>query len=293
MNTERAAPERIREWSEEVARDPASLAFLPLAVAYRAAGRNEAALRLCLRGLERHSTHVEAHHLLGELYRERGDAVRACDEWEIVLRLAPEHAGSRRSLGLLLAERGEWKRARRHLDLLAADGPLDEQAGAARTEARFRTGSFAPPSPPQPSPAPSAATGPVRGDPLERLHAALRGAGERAGFRGALLLDGRGDLLAGALRTEGGEPATTAGAALRGTVADAEQAARHLGLGAWRGILIESTAGAVRLAPVHGGLLAIAAERRIPPGWVLRITERLRREASAALDEAAPTEEVG
>ncbi|MDQ3557191.1 MAG: hypothetical protein M3409_10525, partial [Gemmatimonadota bacterium] len=86
---------------------------------------------------------------------------------------------------------------------------------------------------------------------------------------------------------------TTAGAALRGTVADAEQAARHLGLGAWRGILIESTAGAVRLAPVHGGLLAIAAERRIPPGWVLRITERLRREASAALDEAAPTEEVG
>ena len=42
----------MQRWSEEVARDPRSLAFLPLARAYRKQGLRDASLQLCLRGLE-------------------------------------------------------------------------------------------------------------------------------------------------------------------------------------------------------------------------------------------------
>ncbi|HEV2147999.1 MAG TPA: tetratricopeptide repeat protein, partial [Longimicrobiaceae bacterium] len=110
-----ATPAQIRAWSEEVARDPNTLAFFPLAEAYRREGRRDAALRLCLRGLERHPTHVEGHYLLGRLYREGGASVKAFDEWDMALSLDPEHAGARREIGLVCAERGEWGSALRHL----------------------------------------------------------------------------------------------------------------------------------------------------------------------------------
>ena len=45
-------PQQLRQWSEEVAADPGSPAFLPLARHYREAGRHDAALRLVLRGLD-------------------------------------------------------------------------------------------------------------------------------------------------------------------------------------------------------------------------------------------------
>ncbi|HEX2188418.1 MAG TPA: tetratricopeptide repeat protein, partial [Longimicrobiaceae bacterium] len=122
-----ATPAQIRAWSEEVARDPATLAFLPLAEAYRQAGRRDAALRLCLRGLERHPTHVEAHYLLGLLYREGGESVKAFDEWDMALSLDPEHAGARREIGLLCAERGERASALRHLERAAAADPADAE----------------------------------------------------------------------------------------------------------------------------------------------------------------------
>ena len=82
------APADLQRWTEEVARDPASLAFLPLARAYRRMGRREAALQLCLRGLEHYPQHAEGHALLALLYLERGERARAADEWSIVIRLS-------------------------------------------------------------------------------------------------------------------------------------------------------------------------------------------------------------
>ncbi len=102
-----ATPAQVRQWSEEVAADPASLSFLPLARAYRDQGRRDAALKLCIRGLEKHPDHVEAHYLLGLLYREGGDTLKAFDEWDIALALDPEHHGSRREIGLVAHARGD------------------------------------------------------------------------------------------------------------------------------------------------------------------------------------------
>ncbi len=274
-----AAAARIREWSEEVAGNPASLRFFPLAEIYRAQGRRDAALRLCLRGLERHPAHLEAHHLLGHLYLEGGDAERAADEWEEALRLAPDHVPSRRAAGLLAAEQGHWQRALLHLDTLAAAGPLDRAAAAAHAAARAQT---APPPPAAPAPEPGLAA-----DPLLALDGALRGIAAQPGVLGALALDENGCVVAGTLQVEGAERSAESAAALEGTAGDARQAARNLDLGEWRGILLETPRVAVRLTPLSGGLATVTAERGVPAGWLLRTAERARGAAAAALEKSA------
>src|SRR5688500_12991008 len=118
---------QVRQWSEEVAADPASLAFLPLARAYREQGRHDAALKLCIRGLEKHPDHVEAHYLLGLLYREGGEQLKAFDEWDIALALDPDHAGSRREIGLIAYARGDHAVAVRHLEKSLANDAVDHE----------------------------------------------------------------------------------------------------------------------------------------------------------------------
>ena len=119
------APAEMQRWSEDVARDPGSLAFLPLAKAYRRMGKREASLRLCLRGLERHPTHVEAHGLLALLYLDAGDRGRAADEWGMVLRLEPENFDALRGMGFHYLEQGDLVTARRHLQHASEQRPND------------------------------------------------------------------------------------------------------------------------------------------------------------------------
>src|SRR5512140_1854791 len=110
----------LQRWSAEVARDPASPAFVPLARAFRRQGRRDAALRVCLRGLEHNPSHIDAHLLLGLLYLDGGDRERACDEWGIVLRLEPDNFDAHRGMGFVYLERGDYTLARRHLERAAA-----------------------------------------------------------------------------------------------------------------------------------------------------------------------------
>ena len=53
----------LRRWSAEVARDPAAPAFVPLARAFRRQGRRDAALRICLRGLEHNPVYGAIHEV--------------------------------------------------------------------------------------------------------------------------------------------------------------------------------------------------------------------------------------
>src|SRR5690606_14484012 len=128
----------LQRLSEEVARDPGSSSFLPLADAYRRLGKTQAALRVCLRGLERSPGHVEAHLLLARLYLELGDRERAADEWAVAARLDPDNFDAHRGLGFFHLERGELSSASRHLERAALARPADPAVGEALSVLRRR-----------------------------------------------------------------------------------------------------------------------------------------------------------
>jgi tetratricopeptide (TPR) repeat protein len=113
------APADLQRWSEEVARDAASLSFLPLARAYRRQGRRDAALRLCLRGLEHHPSNVEGHALLAIIYFESGQRLKAYDEWSMVLTLEPNNFDALRGMGFYYLEQEDHAAARKLLERAA------------------------------------------------------------------------------------------------------------------------------------------------------------------------------
>lgn len=115
----------IQRWSEEVARDPKSLAFLPLARAYRRQGRRDLAMQLVLRGLEAYPGHADAHGLLALLYLEGGDFQRAGDEWSTVLRIDPDNFDALRGMGFCYLEQDKLSRARQALERAALLRPGD------------------------------------------------------------------------------------------------------------------------------------------------------------------------
>jgi predicted regulator of Ras-like GTPase activity (Roadblock/LC7/MglB family) len=303
-----ATPQQVRQWSEEVAADPGSAAFRPLAEHYRAAGRPDAALRLVIRGLERHPNDVEAHHLLGVLYRESGEMVKAFDEWDIALALDGEHFPSRRAIGMLLAERGEWEAAERHLEK-ALEGDFTDQEirgvleeiHARRRAGRGRGGPIgrpaAPPTeeapaavPPSPAatpaaPAPStvaptgASAAPVSdtGHEFDAFEAELGALGRERGIVGAVVLDPQGFVVAGTMIVGERDRGPEIAAVLSPASSEAERAVRHLKMGGWKGILVETADAVVRLSPTpDGGMVAVAGRRDVPMGWVLRVAARVR-----------------
>lgn len=115
----------MQRWSEEVARDPRSLAFLPLARAYRKQGLHDASLQLCLRGLEAHPNHIEGHGLLAMLYLDAGDHQKAADEWSMVLRVDADNFEALRGMGFCFLEQDRLSRARQMLERAALIRPAD------------------------------------------------------------------------------------------------------------------------------------------------------------------------
>jgi predicted regulator of Ras-like GTPase activity (Roadblock/LC7/MglB family) len=118
-------PADVQRWSDEVARNPGSLAFLPLARAYRRRGLRDAAIQLCLRGLEHHPANVEGHSVLALLYLERGDQQLAGDEWSMVLRMDPDNFEALRGLGFCYLEQDRLSKARQMLERAALLRPAD------------------------------------------------------------------------------------------------------------------------------------------------------------------------
>lgn len=115
----------MQRWSDEVARDPRSLAFLPLARAYRRQGLRDAAMQLCLRGLEAYPSHVEAHGLLALLFLEAGHSEKAADEWSMVLRIDPDNFDALRGMGFCMLEQDHLSKARQMLERAALLRPAD------------------------------------------------------------------------------------------------------------------------------------------------------------------------
>jgi predicted regulator of Ras-like GTPase activity (Roadblock/LC7/MglB family)/cytochrome c-type biogenesis protein CcmH/NrfG len=269
----------IRRLSEELARDPASPAYLQLGEALRRGGQLDLALRVALRGLERHPHDADAHDLLARIAVDRGELERAFDEWDMVRRIAPAHLGARKGMGYVLFKQARYAEAQTYLAEAAELDGEDETVATALAMVRVKLrggqrdqGDRRDPWEEMAHSAPVAPVDPVDPhDPLG-LFSDLTAEGEQT----ALLLDATGLVMAGTYLTQDGrDVAQEVGAELSGVSDEARRAMRHLALGDWSSLTVETDAAVVAMAPMRDdALLLVAASKAMPLGLVHRVLDR-------------------
>jgi len=257
----------VKALSAELAQDPDSLVFLRLGELLRHKGQLDAAHRVALTGLERHPHLADAHDLYARILADKHDFERAFDEWDMTLRIAPDHLGALKGLAFLYFKVGDVPQAAAHLEAAQRVAPDDPGIAQALALAHGGEGGAGPASAPEPlAPSPAA-------QPLEeaRVFAGLEGAEE-----GLLLLDPAGRVLGGALKDPAGRDVADAVAAyLAGVSQEAGRTAKLLGLGTWTGLAAEGQHGHVHLTPPTGSaLLLVVRERAVPMGRLAIIAQR-------------------
>ncbi|HVS17067.1 MAG TPA: tetratricopeptide repeat protein [Planctomycetota bacterium] len=259
--------DEIRLWSDELARDPASLVFLPLAETLRRQGQLDVARKIVVRGIERHPQNAEARDLLARIHADRGDLDGAYEEWNMLLALSPGHGAALKGMAFVRFQQGNFPEAER---LLTEAHAHEGSADLAQAIETVRRSSVA-----MPPPVTDAADAPdMATDPHALVADLLR---EQ---QTAMLLDADGLVLAGAyLAPDGRDVAQEVGASLSGVSDEAFRATRHLGIGAWRSIVFETEAAVVALAPAPAsdaadGLLVLAAAPTTPLGLLRRVLDR-------------------
>jgi tetratricopeptide (TPR) repeat protein len=280
----------IRRLSDELARDPSSLVFIQLGEELRRTGQLDLALKVALRGLERHPHHADAHDLLARIRVDRDELTEALDEWDTVLQLSPSHVGARKGVGYVLFKQGRLAEAERHLKEAAAQDSGDPSIGTAlhmvRRMLHFTHGANGSNGKGDASGGtPLAEAGRKVEEEARRLFAEILGEGEQT----ALLLDASGLVTAGVYVTEDGrDVAQEVGASLVGIREDAARAAEHLGLGAWSSVTFETDVATVAMAPVlDDSLVLVAAARTVPLGLVRRVLQNCGRRAGVWLGTTA------
>jgi predicted regulator of Ras-like GTPase activity (Roadblock/LC7/MglB family) len=259
----------VRRLSDELARDPGSRVFVPLGEALRKQGQLDLALKVAMRGLERHPHFADGHDLLARVWVDRSELLRAFDEWDMVLRLSPGHVGANRGMGFVCFQLGRLAEAEQYLSAAQAGGDDDE--GVATALANVRAAKKAPePTPDRTSGEYTLPPGTTH-DP-HFLFADVLPEAEQT----ALLLDSEGFVLAGAyFDYEGRDIGQEVGAELSGVTDAARRATRHLKLGDWTSIVFETEVAVVAMAPAAGdGLLVLATSRATPLGLVRRLLDR-------------------
>ena len=255
--------------SDELAQDPGSRVFVQLGETLRRQGQHDLALKVTLRGLERHPHLADAHDLLARISADAGDMERAFDEWDMVLRLSPGHLGALKGMGFICFHRERFADAERYLGAAAASDPADEEVASALDHVRA---AHAEAALVQPSLVPEAHAQDSRYLFVDVL---------RDEAQTALLLDREGLVLAGAyVGADGRDVAQDVGAELSGVTDAARRTTRHLGLGDWTSIVFETEVAVVAMAPSpHDGLLVLATSRATPLGLVRRLLDRCAAQA--------------
>src|SRR5213593_4439289 len=140
-------PDVIKTLSSQLAQDPDSLVFLRLGELLRQKGQLDTAHRVALTGLERHPHLPDAHDLFARILADKHDYERAFDEWDMALRVAPDHVGALKGLAFLYFKVGDLAQAAAHLEAAQRVAPADASIAQALAMAR---GGESPPSPTAP-----------------------------------------------------------------------------------------------------------------------------------------------
>jgi predicted regulator of Ras-like GTPase activity (Roadblock/LC7/MglB family) len=269
----------IRALSAQYAADPSSLVFLRLGEALRQRNQLEAALKVALSGLSRYPHLPDAHDLYARVLTDRHDFATAFDEWDMVLRLTPNHIGAHKGIGFLYYRAGEPEHALYHLRLAAELDPGDVGLRTAVERVAGGREIWDTPLPEAP---------PAR---EEEARAATISAGDPfAGLEGAngrlLLVDQDGLCLGGSLAgSEGGDVSEETAAMLAGTTREASRAARLLELGEWTHLTLEGgTVGVCLLSPTTDTSLLAAMDAGLPTGQLAFFAERAAKAARTWLE---------
>src|SRR3954469_7488535 len=126
-----AISDDIRRMSDELARDPASPIFMQLGEALRRSGQTDLALKVAVKGLERHPKVADAHDLLARVYVDKRDFEHAFDQWDKVLQLKPGHLGALKGMGFICYQRERYSDAERYLSAASASDPGDLELASA------------------------------------------------------------------------------------------------------------------------------------------------------------------
>jgi predicted regulator of Ras-like GTPase activity (Roadblock/LC7/MglB family)/predicted Zn-dependent protease len=264
----------VRLWSDELARDPSSLVFLPLGETLRRQGQLDTARKVATRGLQRHPHNPDAHDLLARIHVDAGELQAAFDEWDIVLRIVPGHLGATKGMAFILYQQGMLEEAEKMLvKAQAMDGGKDGDIIAAIGTVR-RSG--AAPSIDMSTAEMQAEATAMSGDP-RALFADILSAEQQA-----IMLDKDGLVLAGSYRAaDGRDVGEDVGATLSGLSSEATRAMKHLEMGPWRSIVFESEGAVVSIAPAPsdgglaaGGVMVLAATPTTPLGLLRRMLDR-------------------
>lgn len=259
----------IRAMSEQLAADPSSLIFLPLAEQLLARGEYANALRVARKGADRHAHRADVHDLVARIALAMGDEPTAERAWQASMAIAADFGAAHRGMGFLCYRQGRWDEAEQHLAKARAATPGDpaleaawEALHVARAESQQLTA------------APAAASA------AEAAGGLFDGSLGETG-QVALLLDADGLVVAGHYHTADGEDlGAVIGAHLSGVSDEADRAMRHFGLGAWTRIAIETEAATVVMAPTGDGVTLIAAPRETPLGLVRRTLDQCAQVAT-------------
>ena len=252
----------IRRWSDELARDPSSLVFLQLGEALRRQGQLDVALKIALRGLERHPR-----------TSKRTISSRASPSTAAISRVRsrmgsgapPRPESPRRDEGAGLRVLSVRPVRRRRAVSRSGGGArwrVGRDVGAADGSALAAVSS---PRQPEPSrPAIRSGCSPTCWSTTGRRR---------------FCSTGTATCWAASMSTT---RATTSGveigAQLSGISDEVVRATRHLDIGDWRSIAFETQVAVVAMAPApDAALLVVAASRTTPLGLLRRLARPMRR----------------
>lgn len=144
LAAEEATVGAVRRLEERLARDPGSLAFAPLADAYRKAGRLADAVRLCRDGLERFPHYTTARLILAKAYLDGGETDLARGEVRAILDAKPREDEAHRLAAEIDRRAGRLDDAVAHLEQVVRLDPADREARAALDVLRGQLGEHSP-----------------------------------------------------------------------------------------------------------------------------------------------------
>jgi len=125
----------INDLQKKLDENPDSLAFAPLADAFRKQNNLEEALKVCKKGLEKHPTYTSAWVVLGRIYQAQHKVDDATSEFKKVLELDPDNLMAHSLLGSIFMGKGDYQAAIEEYQKVLTLNPDDDEAQSSLKQA--------------------------------------------------------------------------------------------------------------------------------------------------------------